>query len=194
MDLTGILSISGYGGLFKMIKQTKTGFIVESLVDQKRMQAFASSKISTLEDIAIYTETGETHLKEVLQKIFQIENEKPLQLTVKSSSDELKSFFEKVLPDYDKERVYVSDIKKVVLWYNLLLEQGLIDLEEDKPEEKTDETEEEKTDDESTKVKSESKQSEKEKTPEKKSKAKTETGESTKKEKKPQTKKTKKED
>jgi hypothetical protein len=142
MDLTGILSISGYGGLFKLIKQTKTGFIVESLIDKKRMQAFASSKISTLEDIAIYTETGEMHLKDVLRKIFQHENEQKLSLTAKSSGEELKSFLEKVLPDYDKERVYVSDIKKVVLWYNLLLEQGMIDLEEDEPEE------EEKTDNE----------------------------------------------
>ena len=131
MDLTGILSISGYGGLFKLIKQTKTGFIVESLVDKKRMQAFASSKISTLEDIAIYTETGEMHLKDVLKKIFQEENEKKLDLTAKSSGEDLKAFFDKVLPDYDRERVYVSDIKKVVAWYNILVENGLIDLEED---------------------------------------------------------------
>lgn len=141
MDLTGILSISGYGGLFKLIKQTKTGFIVESLVDQKRMQAFASAKISTLEDIAIYTETGEVHLKEVLRKIFQHENEKPLSLSVKSSNQELKNFFEQILPDYDRERVYVSDIKKVVQWYNLLVENGLVDLEEDKTETVEEETE-----------------------------------------------------
>jgi len=137
MDLTGILSISGYGGLYKLIKQTKTGFIVESMVDQKRMQAFASSKISTLEDIAIFTETGEIHFKKVLKTIFEQENGKPLSLNVRSSNEDLKTFFEKVIPDYDREKVYVSDIKKVVLWYNLLLEKGLIDLEEDKEEEKS---------------------------------------------------------
>ena len=137
MDLTGILSISGYSGLFKLIKQTKTGFIVESMVDQKRMQAFASSKISTLEDIAIFTETGEIHFKKVLKTIFEQENGKPLSLNVRSSNEDLKTFFEKVIPDYDREKVYVSDIKKVVLWYNLLLEKGLIDLEEDKEEEKS---------------------------------------------------------
>jgi hypothetical protein len=137
MDLTGILSISGYGGLYKLIKQTKTGFIVESMVDQKRMQAFASSKISTLEDIAIFTETGEIHFKKVLKTIFEQENGKPLSLNVKSSNEDLKAFFEKVIPDYDREKVYVSDIKKVVLWYNLLLEKELIDLEEDKEEEKS---------------------------------------------------------
>ena len=135
MDLTGILSISGYGGLFKLIKQTKTGFIVESLIDKKRMQAFASSKISTLEDIAIYTETGEVHLKEVFKKIFQHASEKKVELNAKSSGEELKSFFDGIIPDYDKERVYVSDIKKVVLWYNILVEQGLVDLLEDESEE-----------------------------------------------------------
>ena len=135
MDLTGILSISGYGGLFKLIKQTKTGFIVESLIDKKRMQAFASSKISTLEDIAIYTETGEVHLKEVFKKIFQHASEKKVELDAKSSGEELKSFFDGIMPDYDKERVYVSDIKKVVLWYNILVEQGLVDLLEDESEE-----------------------------------------------------------
>lgn len=145
MDLTGILSISGYGGLFKLIKQTKTGFVVESLLDKKRMQAFASSKISTLEDIAIYTETGEMHLKDVLKKIFQEENEKQLSLTAKSSGEELKAFFEKVLPDYDRERVYVSDIKKVVSWYNILVDNGLIDLKED--EEEKEETEKSKEED-----------------------------------------------
>jgi len=145
MDLTGILSISGYGGLFKLIKQTKTGFIVESLIDKKRMQAFASSKISTLEDIAIYTETGEMHLKEVFKKIFQHKEEKKLELTAKSSSEELKSFFEEVIPDYDKERVYVSDIKKVASWYNILVDQGLVDLKEDesKEEEETEQKQEE---------------------------------------------------
>jgi hypothetical protein len=135
MDLTGILSISGYGGLFKLVKQTKTGFIVESLVDQKRMQAFATSKISTLEDIAIFTETGEIHLKKVLRTIFEHENGKQLSVNVKSTNDELKAFFEKAVPDYDREKVYVSDIKKVALWYNLLVEKGLVDLVEDKTDE-----------------------------------------------------------
>ena len=130
MDLKGILSIGGYGGLFKLIKQTKNGFIVESLIDKKRMQAFATSKISTLEDIAIYTEEGEVHLKDVFKKIFEKENGKQT-INHKVSSEELKSFFVEVLPDYDSERVYVSDIKKVVNWYNVLVELNMVDLEED---------------------------------------------------------------
>ncbi|MFN8257314.1 MAG: DUF5606 domain-containing protein [Bacteroidales bacterium] len=143
MDLTGILSISGHGGLFKLIKQSKSGFIVESLVDQKRMQAFASSKISTLEDIAIFTETGEVHLKKVLRTIFEKENGKPLILNAKSKNEEFKTFFEGILPDYDKEKVYVSDIRKIVIWYNLLVDKGLIDLEEEKEEKEEAEKQEE---------------------------------------------------
>ncbi len=132
MDLKGILAISGYGGLFKLVKQTKSAFIVESLVDGKRMQAFASSKISTLTDIAIYTEDGEVALKELLKTIFEKNNEKKLELSNKSKPQELKDFLAEMLPEYDKERVYVSDIKKIVAWYNLLLDNNLIDLEPDK--------------------------------------------------------------
>ncbi len=174
MDLKGILSIGGYGGLFKLIKQTKTGFIVESLTDQKRMQAFATSKISTLEDIAIYTEEGEVHLKDVFKKIFEKEDGKQT-INHKVSSEELKSFFIEVLPDYDSERVYVSDIKKVVNWYNLLVDLNMVDLEED--EESTQEEaikeESEKTEEKEEKEKKEEKvQKAKKKTEKKKEKEK----------------------
>ncbi len=145
MDLKGILSIGGYSGLYKLIKQTKNGFVVESLTDKKRMQAFATSKISTLEDIAIYTETGEESLKDVFKKIFEKENGKKT-ISHKSSADELKNLFAGVLPDYDRDRVYVSDIKKVINWYNQLVELNLIDLKEDE-EEKVDEEKKDETDD-----------------------------------------------
>ena len=133
MDISKILSISGYSGLFKLIKQTKTGFVVESLKDKKRMQAFATSKISTLEDIAIYTEEGEEHLKDIFRKIFKKEEGKNT-ISHKSSANELKKYFSEILPDYDEERVYVSDIKKVINWYNILNEEKIIDLEEDEKE------------------------------------------------------------
>jgi hypothetical protein len=138
MDLKGIMSISGYGGLFRMVKPSKNGFVVESLDDGKRMQTFATSKISSLEEIAIYTETAEVHLKDVLKSIFRMEEGKPLNLHAKSLGDDLKAYFLKVLPDYDQERVYVSDIKKVVTWYNQLVGHNLIDLEEDVAEEPKD--------------------------------------------------------
>ncbi|MCF8370640.1 MAG: DUF5606 domain-containing protein [Bacteroidales bacterium] len=134
MDLKGILAISGHTGLFKMISQAKNGIIVESLIDKKRMPAYTTSKISSLEDIAIFTMEEDVPLLKVLQKVFTHLDGKEA-LSHKSSSDELKKFFLAVLPDYDQDRVYVSDIKKVVQWYNLLLAEGLIDLEEAKEEE-----------------------------------------------------------
>lgn len=133
MDLKGILAISGHTGLFKMISQAKNGIIVESLIDKKRMPAYSTSKISSLEDIAIFTMEEDVPLLKVLQKVFTHLDGKGA-LSHKASGEELKKFFLAVLPDYDQDRVYVSDIKKVVQWYNLLLSEGMIDLEEAKEE------------------------------------------------------------
>jgi len=129
MNLKGILAISGYSGLYKHVAQTKNGIIVESLEDQKRMPAFSSSKISSLEDIAIFTTGEDILLSEVFKKIFQKEDGKQA-ISAKSSNQELKAYFESVLPEFDKDRVYVSDIKRVIAWYNSLQSLGLIDLEE----------------------------------------------------------------
>jgi len=162
MDISKILSISGYSGLFKLIKQTKTGFVVESLKDKKRMQAFATSKISTLEDIAIYTEEGEEHLKDIFRKIYEKEDGKNT-ISHKSSADELKKYFLEILADYDTERVYVSDIKKVLNWYNILNEQNMIDLEKDEEEETKEEEKkkEEKETEEKKEITDESKEEKK---------------------------------
>ena len=123
--LKDILSISGYGGLFKMISQGKNAIIVESLTDGKRMPAYASSRISALEDISIYTFDGDVKLEDVFKKIFEKENGGEC-ISPKSSSDELKDYFTEILPNYDKERVYVSDIKKVMTWYNLLNSNNML--------------------------------------------------------------------
>lgn len=136
MDLKGILSISGYSGLYKLVSQAKNSIIVESLIDKTRMPAYASSKISALEDIAIYTYDEEVTLKEVFKKIFINENGKEA-ISHKASNDELKKYFETILPNYDKERVYVSDIKKVINWYNCLASLNLLSLEEEKKVEET---------------------------------------------------------
>ena len=162
MDISKILSISGYSGLFKLIKQTKTGFVVESLKDKKRMQAFATSKISTLEDIAIYTEEGEEHLKDIFRKIYEKEDGKNT-ISHKSSADELKKYFLEILADYDTERVYVSDIKKVLNWYNILNEQNMIDLEKEEEEETKEEEKkkEEKETEEKKEITDESKEEKK---------------------------------
>ncbi len=117
--LKDILSISGYGGLFKYISQGRTGIIVESLEDKKRMNASASAKVSALEDIAIFTDTEDLPLKDVFKAISEKENGGEA-IGHKSSADQLKTYFAEIIPNYDRERVYVSDIKKVVNWYNIL--------------------------------------------------------------------------
>ena len=136
--LKDILSISGYGGLFKFISQGRTGVIVESLEDKKRMNASASAKISALEDISIFTDTEDKPLKDVFKLIFEKENEGEA-INHKSSADELKNYFTEVLPDYDRDRVYVSDIKKVLNWYNILQKLELLNFEEGEEQEAADE-------------------------------------------------------
>lgn len=134
MDLSKVLSIAGKPGLFSMVSQSKSGLIVESLLDGKRIPAFSHERISSLEEISIFTETDDVPLKEVLQNLFKKEDGKKT-ISHKSSANELKALMLEILPDYDEERVYVSDIKKLVNWYNLLVDKNLIDLVEDTPEE-----------------------------------------------------------
>lgn len=131
MELTKILTISGRPGLFKHIAQSGKGIVVESLADGSRTTAFPSENVSSLQDIAIFTYGEDKPLWEVFQKIYKKEDGKQA-ISHKSSGKELKAYFEEVLPDYDKERVYVSNIKRVLQWYNILTEKGLIDME--KPE------------------------------------------------------------
>lgn len=142
--LKDILSISGFGGLYKFISQGRSGIIVESLEDNKRMNASATAKISALEDIAIFTETEDIPLNDVFKAIFEKENEGE-SISHKSSGNELKSYFEEVLPDYDKDRVYVSDIKKVINWYNILHKLELLNFEEEEETEDTENVKEIKT-------------------------------------------------
>lgn len=136
MDLKDILAISGHGGLFKYISQGRNGIIVEGLKDKKRMLASATAKVSSLEDIAIYTDGEDKPLSEVFDNIFEKENG-GLALDHKSSNDELKKYLLSVLPEYDAERVYVSDIKKLLNWYNQLHELNMLVKKEDKKEEET---------------------------------------------------------
>ncbi len=125
-DLSKILSISGQRGLFLYLAQARNGAVVESLSDKKRMVADIRSRITTLEDISIYTSEGETKLREVFLKMKDVLGDAPAP-TSKASSDELKSFFEKALPDYDGDRFYVSHMKKVVDWYNEIKEYASFD-------------------------------------------------------------------
>ncbi|MBN2667981.1 MAG: DUF5606 domain-containing protein [Bacteroidales bacterium] len=125
MTLDGILAISGEPGLYKMVSQTKNGIIVESIETKKRIPAYASNKISSLEDIAIYTENDEVLLREVFQKIKDKTNGTQA-VSHKASNNEIKDFFKTILPNYDEDRVYISDMKKVFRWYNILAENNLL--------------------------------------------------------------------
>lgn len=130
MDLSGIIAIAGMSGLFKVIAQTKNGLIVESLIDKKRVQAFSTHKISALEDVSIYSTGDDVPLKEVFQKIYDKEKGGPC-IDHKSADAELKKYFKAAFAEYDEERVYVSDIKKVLNWYNSLQKDGLLEKKEE---------------------------------------------------------------
>lgn len=138
--LKDILSISGQPGLFKLVSKGSNSLIVESLITGKRMPAHSSSKVITLEDIAIFTEEGEKPLKEVLKQIAEKESFGQT-LDPNSSSKDLLAYFGEVVPDFDTARVYASDVKKVLKWYNLLQEKQLLVFDE--PEESKEDNKEE---------------------------------------------------
>lgn len=130
MDLSGIISISGKPGLYRMVAQTKNGIIVEGMQDSKRFPAYATDRISALEDISIYTYEGDVPLGDVYRSIYEKENGGKA-ISPKSSGDELRGYLEAVLPGYDEERVYSSDIKKMLSWYNLLHAGDMLKLKSD---------------------------------------------------------------
>ncbi len=138
-DLTRILAISGQSGLFLYISATRQGAVVESLADKKRSSVSASSKITSLADISIYTDEEEVKLQDVLLNMKEVlgDAEAP---SAKSKPEELKSLFEKALPDYDRDRFYVSHMKKVVEWYNALKRYASLDFVN--PEDEASENEE----------------------------------------------------
>lgn len=137
--LKGILSISGQSGLFKLVAESKNNIIVESLETKKRMPVYSTVKVSALEDIAIYTEAGDIPLKEVFKAINDYEGGE-VAMSPKASNNELKKYFGEIVPDYDKDRVYISDIKKVLLWYNSLHEKDLLDFSETEDEQENTES------------------------------------------------------
>ena len=141
-DLSKILSVSGQSGLFLYLSQARAGAIVESLADKKRSCFGMSSRITTLEDVSIYTEDGEVKLKEVFLKMKDVLGDEDAP-SAKSSPDDLKAFFEKALPEYDRDRFYVSHMKKVVEWYNALKHYASLDFTD--PAQNAEEAAEEKS-------------------------------------------------
>ncbi|MEL7269095.1 MAG: DUF5606 domain-containing protein [Bacteroidota bacterium] len=141
MALEKILSIGGKPGLYKLLTQTRTGFVGESLIDGKRITVGMRNNVSVLSEIAIYTLEEEVPLRTVFQKIKEKEAGKKTAISHKAEKIQLEEYFFEVLPNYDEDRVYASDIKKIVQWYNLLVENGITDFEEAKDEEATAEEE-----------------------------------------------------
>ena len=141
--LENILAITGQTGLFKLISnaQNRNSIIVESLITKKRMPIFSTASVSTLKDVSIYTDSEGIALKIVLENIFEKYNGQQI-FTNKPTNQDLLAFMENVLPEYDKEKVYISDIKKLVVWYNSLIENNIITKEAIEESNKTDETSE----------------------------------------------------
>ncbi len=140
--LKKILSVSGKPGLYQMVSQGKNMLIIESLTDKKRIPAYARDKVISLGDIAIYTNEKEVPLYEVLSSVKQKENGQKVSIELsKASPDELRAYLAELLPDFDRERVYPTDIKRLLTWYNLLLEAGITEYEpQEEKQEKKEET------------------------------------------------------
>jgi hypothetical protein len=130
--LETILAISGKPGLYRLVNRGNRSLIVETLdAQKKRMPAFATDKIISLADIAMYTDEEEVPLRQVLKNIYDLEGGKVASLDYrKATKEELADFMAKALPNYDRDHVYPSDMKKLVQWYNILIENGITDFEE----------------------------------------------------------------
>ena len=134
MNVEKILSIAGKPGLFELKLQTRSGFLAESLLDGKKITVGLSSNVSLLSEISMYTYTEEKPLVEIMRAIAIKENEGPTAVSHKEDNAKLIAYFQEILPDYDADRVYASDIKKVLNWYNILQAKGMVSKEESKVE------------------------------------------------------------
>ncbi len=143
MALDKILSVGGKPGLFKLLTQTRSGFVGESLLDGKRVTVGLRNNVSVLSEIAIYTLEEEIPLREVFQKIKEKEGGKKTSVSHKAEKIELEEYFFEVLPNYDEDRVYASDIKKIVQWYNILVDNKLDDFSAPDSEDESSKSDEE---------------------------------------------------
>ncbi|MBO5216957.1 MAG: DUF5606 domain-containing protein [Alistipes sp.] len=134
MEFKDILVVSGQPGLYKFVAQSTRGIIIESLVDGRRQNASASARVSALAEISMFTEGEDIALADVFTRMYAHTEGKEA-ISHKSTPEQLKAFFAEVLPEYDRERVHVSDIKKAVSWFNILLGAGMTEFKLDEPEE-----------------------------------------------------------
>ena len=128
MTLDKILAIAGKPGLFALKVQTRTGFVAESLLDGKKVTVGLKSNVSLLSEISVYTNTEEKPLTEIMRAIATKEDNRPA-ISHKEDNAKLVTYFLEILPDYDQDRVYPSDIKKILNWYNMLQANGLVSKE-----------------------------------------------------------------
>jgi len=127
MGLDKILSVAGKPGLYKLLTQTRSGFIIASLIDGKKISVGLQSNVSVLSEIAVYTLAEELPLRAVLAKIQEMEKGAKTSISHKDPKIKLEEYFFEVLPEYDEERVYASDIKKIIQWYNILVDHDVTD-------------------------------------------------------------------
>ncbi|HBB93615.1 MAG: hypothetical protein A2X22_05350 [Bacteroidetes bacterium GWF2_49_14] len=127
MDLKDYISIAGMPGLYKLISQGKNVIIVENLETGQRMPSHEANRVSSLEEIALFTKGEDKPLKDIFLEIFKKEEGKAVPDPKKAGSDELRDYFATIVPEYDRLKVYVSDIKKVLIWYNILVTSGKVD-------------------------------------------------------------------
>lgn len=140
-NLDKLLTIAGKPGLFRMVAQTRTGVIAVSLVDQKKIVTNLGQQINVLSEIRVFGLKDEMPLNDIFVRMFQLEKGQSARVKPKASKDELESYFFEVFQDYDEDRVYSSDIKKIIQWYNLLLDSNELKFKLPK-EEKSSDTEE----------------------------------------------------
>ena len=135
MKLDKIIAIGGKPGLFKLLTQTKSGFVAESLTDGKRLTVNLRNQVSVLSEISVFTLEEEKPLPEVFELLLQKENGSTSSISDKADKLALEEYFFEILPNYDEDRVYPSDIKKIIRWYNILVEHKLLVMSKDKEEE-----------------------------------------------------------
>jgi hypothetical protein len=139
MKLDKIIAIGGKPGLFKLLTQTKSGFVAESLTDGKRLTVNLRNQVSVLSEISVFTLEEEKPLPEVFELLLQKENGSTSSISHKADKLALEEYFFEILPNYDEDRVYPSDIKKIIRWYNILVEHKLLEISEDKEQDKKEE-------------------------------------------------------
>ncbi|MBL4669318.1 MAG: DUF5606 domain-containing protein [Flavobacteriales bacterium] len=139
MNLESIISVTGKPGLYKVISQIKNGLIVESLLEKKRMPIHATDKVSALSDISIYTNDGDMPLSEIYEVIYKKTGGKAA-VSHKEKPEEIRTYMKEVMPNYDEDRVYNSDLKKLFQWFNLLAENGLLIPEKEEKGDKKEKT------------------------------------------------------